>query len=179
MILTIFLIKSNTQIDLVIPIMSLFVISIVRLIPAYNSFMQSLSAARHYKYSFEIICNDLENNKNHEDKESQNVLDKQNKIDSIEIKNLNFSYEEGKKTLKDINIKIEKNSKIGIVGTSGAGKSTLIDIFVCLHKPSSGEILANGKSVHENRIYWQKKLVMFPKIYIYLMIQSKIILHME
>ena len=97
MILTIFLIKSNTQIDLVIPIMSLFVISIVRLIPAYNSFMQSLSAARHYKYSFEIICNDLENNKNHEDKESQNVLDKQNKIDSIEIKNLNFSYEEGKK----------------------------------------------------------------------------------
>ena len=54
MILTIFLIKSNTQIDLVIPIMSLFVISIVRLIPAYNSFMQSLSAARHYKYSFEI-----------------------------------------------------------------------------------------------------------------------------
>ena len=163
MILTIFLIKSNTQIDLVIPIMSLFVISIVRLIPAYNSFMQSLSAARHYKYSFEIICNDLENNKSHEDKEFQNIIEKQKKIDSIEIKNLNFSYIEGKKTLKDINIKITKNSKIGIVGSSGAGKSTLIDIFVCLHKPSSGEILANGKSVHENRIYWQKKIGYVPQ----------------
>ena len=39
----------------------------------------------------------------------------------------------------------------------------MIDIFVCLHKPSSGEILANGKSVHENRIYWQKKIGYVPQ----------------
>ena len=40
----------------------------------------------------------------------------------------------------------------------------MIDIFVCLHKPSSG-VTANGKSVHENRIYWQK-IIMSLNIYL-------------
>ncbi len=164
MVLTIFLIKLETQIELVIPIMSLFVIAIVRLIPAYNSFMQSISAARHYKYSFEVIYKDLIENKFYEDKKFQNKkVDEKNKIDLVEIKNLNFSYKDGKKTLKDINIKIEKNSKIGIIGPSGAGKSTLINVFVCLHNPNSGEILANRKNIHENRINWQKKIGYVPQ----------------
>lgn len=43
----------------------------------------------------------------------------------LEIKKLNYSYPDGKKALKDINIKIYDNETIGIVGANGAGNQLL------------------------------------------------------
>ena len=48
---------------------------------------------------------------------------------SIEFRDVDFSYE-GKKILKNINLKIEKGKTIAIVGASGAGKSTLVDLKI-------------------------------------------------
>ncbi len=49
---------------------------------------------------------------------------------TIEISNLNFQYDKnGKKTLKNINLKIPENSLTAIVGPSGSGKSTLVNLL--------------------------------------------------
>lgn len=66
-------------------------------------------------------------------------------IESIEFKNINFSYQNSEENiLTDINLKIENNQKIGIVGATGSGKSTLVKLLLRLIDPSSGEILING-----------------------------------
>lgn len=57
----------------------------------------------------------------------------------IDIKNLNFSYNENL-VLKDINFSVEKNEFIGIIGANGGGKSTLLKLILGLLKPTSGEI---------------------------------------
>ena len=44
-----------------------------------------------------------------------------NFVNSIEIKNLNFSYNEERKALDNINLSINKNKKYAIVGESGSG----------------------------------------------------------
>jgi lipoprotein-releasing system ATP-binding protein len=49
--------------------------------------------------------------------------------------------------LRDINMSIAEGEILGIVGASGAGKSTLLHILGALDKPSSGEILFQGKDV--------------------------------
>lgn len=69
----------------------------------------------------------------------------------IEIKNISFSYEDGTKALKNINLKINKGEKIAFLGANGSGKSTL---FLCLNgilRPQSGEILYEGKSMDYSR----------------------------
>ena len=67
---------------------------------------------------------------------------------SIELKNLYYSYEPDKWALKDINVKINKGEFIGIAGLSGAGKTTLADIITGLLKPEKGNFLVDGKAIN-------------------------------
>jgi cobalt/nickel transport system ATP-binding protein len=80
----------------------------------------------------------------------------------IEIKNVFFSYEKGKEILKNINIKIEKGSFIGLLGSNGCGKTTLIQIFNGLLHPDKGQVLLNGidiKKLKDREIFSEVGLV--------------------
>ncbi len=68
--------------------------------------------------------------------------------DSIEFKNVSFSYENFV-ILKNINLKIEKGKTIALVGSSGAGKSTLADLIPRFHDVSGGELLIDGLNIKD------------------------------
>jgi len=91
------------------------------------------------------------------------------KIESIELKNVCFSYEENKPVLKNINMKINKNEKIAIVGHNGAGKTTLSNIILRLYDINSGEILINGKKIEAIDLESYKSCMsaMFQDYYLY------------
>lgn len=66
----------------------------------------------------------------------------------IELKNVNKVYGDKIKTqvLFDINLKFGMGSFNSVIGASGSGKSTLLNIIGTLDKPTSGEVLINGRS---------------------------------
>lgn len=67
----------------------------------------------------------------------------------IELKNIDFSYSDhGKKVLDGLDLKIEKGTSIGLIGTSGAGKTTLADIILALYKPQGGTISMDGVDIN-------------------------------
>lgn len=69
---------------------------------------------------------------------------------SIILENINFSYGNGDDvTLKNINLQINKNEFIGIIGHTGSGKSTLTQLFNGLLYASSGKITVDGQIVSE------------------------------
>lgn len=72
----------------------------------------------------------------------------------IEINNLTHIYSEGlpfeKMAIDDINLKIEENEFIGLIGHTGSGKSTFIQHLNGLLKPSSGEIILDGTKVDKS-----------------------------
>ncbi|WP_155591174.1 ABC transporter ATP-binding protein [Lysinibacillus cavernae] len=51
------------------------------------------------------------------------------------------------RALQDINIEINEGEFVGIMGPSGAGKSTLLNIFSTIDKPTSGDIVIDGKEI--------------------------------
>ncbi|HCO62803.1 MAG TPA: ABC transporter, partial [Clostridiales bacterium] len=68
----------------------------------------------------------------------------------IEIKHLckTFPTSEGEfHALKDINLTIEDGAVFGIVGMSGAGKSTLVRCLNLLERPTSGQVVVDGKDL--------------------------------
>jgi putative ABC transport system ATP-binding protein len=70
----------------------------------------------------------------------------------IDIKNITKLYEMGVEklyALKGVDVKIERNEYVAIMGPSGSGKSTLMNIIGCLDTPTSGDYVLNGKDVHE------------------------------
>lgn len=64
----------------------------------------------------------------------------------LEYKSVNKNFEE-KEVLKDINLKIESNKIVGLLGKNGSGKSTLFKLANDLLTATSGEVLIDGKPV--------------------------------
>tara|TARA_B100000029_G_scaffold464059_1_gene497747 strand:+ start:12 stop:755 length:744 start_codon:yes stop_codon:yes gene_type:complete len=69
-----------------------------------------------------------------------------NKEDIIICENLNKFYS-GVHALKDLSLKIKKDSVVGLIGDNGAGKSTLIKILSGAHPADSGKIYFEGNEV--------------------------------
>ncbi|WP_433763814.1 ABC transporter ATP-binding protein [Flavobacterium ginsenosidimutans] len=69
---------------------------------------------------------------------------------NVAFKNVAFSYPSRKEVqvLKDVNFNAEFGQKIAIVGPSGAGKSTISSLLLRFYDITSGEILVDGKSIH-------------------------------
>ncbi|NLP36047.1 MAG: cell division ATP-binding protein FtsE [Firmicutes bacterium] len=80
----------------------------------------------------------------------------------IEIQHLNMVYPNGVKALKDINLTIERNEFVFVVGASGAGKSTLIRLIGREFLPTSGNIRVFNKDITRLRRrevpYYRRKI---------------------
>ncbi|TDP02947.1 ABC transporter ATP-binding protein [Flavobacterium sp. 245] len=70
---------------------------------------------------------------------------------NVTFKNVAFHYPSRKEVqvLKDVNFSAEFGQKIAIVGPSGAGKSTISSLLLRFYDITSGEILVDGKNIHD------------------------------
>ena len=66
----------------------------------------------------------------------------------IELKNISKSFDK-KAVLDNVNLTINKNEVVTIIGKSGVGKSVTLKLIMGLMRPDSGEILFNGKSYNQ------------------------------
>ena len=64
--------------------------------------------------------------------------------DSIEFKNIYFSYKNDRPILDDVSFIIKKNQKVAVVGSSGAGKSTIGKLFFRFYDCKEGGIYIDG-----------------------------------
>ena len=69
--------------------------------------------------------------------------------DSINLRNVGFSYIDGKKVLERIDLTIKKGETIALVGPSGAGKTTLTDLISRFYDVTEGGILLDGTDIRE------------------------------
>ncbi len=68
---------------------------------------------------------------------------------AIEFRNITFGYEGAEALYRNFNLTIGAGEKLAIVGVNGAGKSTLVNLLCGFLVPGEGEILIDGKPLHE------------------------------
>lgn len=68
-------------------------------------------------------------------------------IETIEFKNVCFSYKENEPVLKDISFSIKQGETVAFVGSSGSGKSTILNLLPRFYDIESGSILINGINI--------------------------------
>jgi ATP-binding cassette, subfamily B, bacterial PglK len=139
-----------------LPIIGLLVVSIIRLMPAFNTMSSNIYYIKYVAPSFDIVTNEIiEFKKNNLElnKISRNYSELEK--DLIKLENIKFSYKnnESIRLLENINLSIQKGEMVGIIGKSGAGKSTLINLILGLLSPSAGQINFDKKELLHKSIF--------------------------
>lgn len=67
---------------------------------------------------------------------------------TVELSHVDFGYEKDKIILHDLSLRAETGKVVAIVGPTGAGKTTLINLLMRFYDTNSGEILVDGREVH-------------------------------
>lgn len=86
----------------------------------------------------------------------------------IETEGLNFSFQQGSKTLDNVNLQVPKGSVYGFLGPNGAGKTTTLRLLLGLLKNQQGKLRVFGKDFSANRIEILKRvgsLIEQPSLY--------------
>ncbi|NCR01537.1 MAG: ABC transporter ATP-binding protein [Microcystis aeruginosa L211-101] len=67
----------------------------------------------------------------------------------VEYCQVNFSYNEDRQVLKNINFTAHAGETIALVGASGAGKTTLVNLLLRFYDPTAGKILIDGVDIRD------------------------------
>ena len=152
----------QTDIRSSIPIISMYVLALYRMLPSVNRIMSSYNASVYVTRSLEIVHSDLFYKI--EENGDEPIFFKK----CIEMKELSFGFKGESNVLKDLNLQIEKGESIAFIGESGCGKSTLVDLLMGLYKPLSGEIFVDGVALSSQNVNdWRAKIGYIPQ-HIYL-----------
>ncbi|CAM3241689.1 ABC transporter ATP-binding protein [Vagococcus fessus] len=81
--------------------------------------------------------------------ERENVSNITGLDESIELKNVDFSYNPDKPILKNINIKANKGQMVALVGPTGSGKTTIMNLLNRFYNVDGGEILLDGQDIRD------------------------------
>ena len=151
----IFIINLNLDIQESLPIISLFAVSLFRMVPSANKILSSYNNIKFSKVFIDTYVSDLINF-NFINQQKENKLFQFN--NTLEFKNLKYIYTKSNiEILKNINFILKKNETILIKGPNGSGKSTLLNILSGLLSNTEGKILLDSKEIKLNR-YWAKQL---------------------
>ena len=143
--------KSNSSDTVsIISVLGSFALGVQKLLPAVHQVYSAYASIKYNIYPVNIVLDILDNQNyskfNRKLKKKNNFIFK----DSIEFKNVSFSYDNKKTVLNKLSFKILKGEKIGIIGKTGCGKSTLVDLMMGLLVPSSGSILIDKNELKFN-----------------------------
>ena len=81
----------------------------------------------------------------------ENAIDKNTFEDKIEIKNINFRYEQ-ENVLKNFTITVPKGKTIALVGQSGSGKSTIANLLTRFYDVNEGNITIDGIDIKDMKL---------------------------
>lgn len=173
LLITVLMYLQSRSLESIIPILSVFSVAMIRLLPAIREITTTISMLRYsfvsinpiYESRFiPLIPVDTYDSANQKSPETDDIKFNY----TIRFENLSYTYPSATKPAVDkVTLEIRKGEVVAFVGSSGAGKTTLLDLVSGLISPQSGSILVDGKDITGNMRQWQKHLGYIPQ-FIYL-----------
>lgn len=140
--LMVIMININLDKEEIITTLGIFAAASFKIIPSINKIIYCSQRIKFNYPSLTIVFDELKNKVKLEVDGTDKKIHKETFKD-ISLKNVSFSYPNGKLVLKNINLNFKSNQVIGLIGKTGEGKSTLVNLISGLVTPTSGKIKVN------------------------------------
>ena len=151
-----------------LPVLAVFAVAAFRLLPSVGKINGLLTEYNFGKSKIDYIYEDMQGLIDIGDDElarSDDQYDMLRFSDSIELRNVGFSYsEDALNIFENVSLTIKKGESVGLIGQTGAGKTTLVDVIMGLLAPSKGAILVDGKNINDDLRGWYKLIGYVPQM---------------
>lgn len=152
-----------------LPILALFGVAAMRLVPAVTSINVALVDFRYKRPTFDLVCAELD---------TMTVLAAERPAngclpsradairEAIELDAIWYRYP-GASTdaLRGVSLRIKAGESVAIVGTSGSGKTTVLDVIVGLLRPTAGRFIVDGREIQSSAPAWQRRIGYVPQAF--------------
>ena len=147
-----------------LPTLAIFSLAGFRMLPSAAVVSNGILIISYSNASLNVIYDDLKKINSKKNNFESNNINKLDSFNSLEFKNIFFSYSKTNKNILDnINFKLEKNQIIGLIGETGSGKTTLVDILLGFLKPTGGKIFINEKESDPIILNYSNKIGYLPQ----------------
>lgn len=174
LLVVLYLLGKGREAANMVPLLALYAFAGYRLMPALQQLFAAFAHLRQGVPALELLHQDLAPGFGETSDPEVKLAAASNAIPlpfqrSLELRNVSFWYEStSKPALHRLNLVIEPNTSVGLVGPTGCGKTTTVDLILGLLSPTEGQILADGMEINpDNMARWQQNLGYVPQqIYI-------------
>ena len=157
MLVILHLMRQSGSFASALPIVSLYVFSGYRLMPALQQIYASYTSLAFVNPALDKLYEDIKSLQSINFIEDKGILSF-NK--SISLKNIYYNYPNSSRiALKNINMNIPAKNTIGLVGVTGCGKTTTVDIILGLLEAHKGTLEVDGQVISKKNIKsWQRSI---------------------
>lgn len=153
----------------VMPLLGMFVVAAVRLMPSVNRIVSGVSSLRFHFAAAEVIYKELRDFREHQE------VDVARRVGglwpeglpfsrTLTIDDLSFRYPASDElAVSKVSFTISKGHFVAFVGPTGCGKTTLVDLILGLLTPTEGRVLVDGRDIAENLGAWQRNIGLVPQ----------------
>lgn len=165
LVLALVLTKGNLQ-DL-LPVLALFGIALVRLIPSVSRILSAINTIRFHATSVRVVLQSLREAAGPASRSGADAQRASTPVplgQSITLNQLAYAYPDSAGTaVTNVSLTIKRGQQVAFVGSSGAGKTTLVNMVLGLLEPTAGRILVDGRDISENLAGWQRQIGYIPQ----------------
>lgn len=168
--LSIISILTNEASTNLFPIIGMFGVASMRLIPSAGRISGAMISIRFSSYAMSELYRDI--NEAHDINLNSPLINIQPlktevskpKFKKLEINNISYRYPQtDRDVISNLSMCVESHQSIGIIGRSGSGKTTLINILLGLLTPQQGTVEANGVPIKNDLRKWLDIVAYIPQ----------------
>jgi ATP-binding cassette, subfamily B, bacterial PglK len=162
------LLRGGEDLQSILPLLGMFALAAVRLIPSTSRLSSSLAQVRYRYASTEVIYRELlvlqqRPSEPRPDPAGEHISPIPFRR-ALVIEHLSYCYPAMlRPAIDDVSLEIPLGHWVAFIGPTGAGKTTLADLILGLLVPSSGRILVDGCNLHDNVASWQRNIGYVPQ----------------
>lgn len=148
-----------------IPVLGVFAVAAVRLMPSVNRVVNQVNSLRYQFASIEILHAELAavedartSGKRPEPAASLSGWER------LELADISYRYPDSdSNALEAVSLSVARGEHVGVVGPSGSGKTTLVDVILGLLEPDDGGIYLDDLDISDRLRAWQRSIGYIPQ----------------
>jgi len=156
----------DMQLEALVPMLAMFGVAAIRLLPSVNSISNCLVQFRNSRHSVSRLYDDVSaiQEQSRIGNHALSYVEDQAIFQRFELNNVRFRYPESDNfSLDGVSIEVKHGESIGFIGASGSGKTTLLDVLLGLLSPQQGEVLYNGRPLAQKMSVWRQQVAYIPQ----------------